>query len=150
MRTNWGAMIIALGIAAVCVTAGAAQGQGAKVSVAEHEGFMKSISSTNAALRKKVMSNDLASAATDAQMLARLFNDVERFWAQNDKSDAVKWAQDGEQAATDLAGALKAGDATEVAALQKQMAGSCGSCHKTYREGSPQTGYNLKAGVVTP
>ena len=130
---------------------GAGAQAAAKVTVEQHEGFMKSISSANAALGMKIMNNQLAEAAKDAQQLATLFGDVEKFWAQNNKPDGVMWAQQGRQNAADTAGALAAGDAMKTAAARKQMSASCTSCHMTYREGSPQTGgYTIKAGVYTP
>ena len=162
MRITSGAMIVALLGVVACAsttttaqaptgTAGAGGQAAARVTVEQHEGFMKTIASTNAGISKKIKSNELADAANDAQQLATIFGDVERFWTQNNKADAVTWAQQGRQAATEMAGALAAGDAVKASAAQKQMSGSCGSCHKTYREGSPQTGgYTIKAGVATP
>jgi cytochrome c556 len=62
----------------------------------------------------------------------------------------VKFSQQARQTASDLAGALTAGDAAKVKELRTALGGSCTSCHMAYREGSPQTGgYTLKAGVVT-
>ena len=112
---------------------------------------MKNLSSVNATLGMKIMNDQLAEAAKDAQQMATLFGDIEKFWAQNNKSDGVMWAQQGRQNATEVAGALAAGDAMKATAARKQLAASCTSCHMTYREGSPQTGgYTLKAGVFTP
>lgn len=112
---------------------------------------MKNISSTNAAMGMKIMNNQLPEAAKDAQQLASIFGDVEKFWTQNNKPDGVMWAQQGRSNASELAGALAAGDAMKAAASRKQMGASCTSCHMTYREGSPQTGgYTIKAGVYTP
>jgi hypothetical protein len=154
-------MIVALAAVVACASStttaqtpgatGTAGAQAAaRITVEQHEGFMKTISSTNAAIGKKIMGNDLAGAASDAQTLATTFGEVERFWTQNNKADAVKWAQDGRQNASALAGALAAGDAEKANAARKQMTGSCTSCHMAYREGSPQTGYTIKAGIVTP
>jgi cytochrome c556 len=147
MRTNWGTSILALGAVLTCAAVLAAQAP--RISVEEHEGFMKSISSSNATLGKKVMSNDLAGAVSDAQAIVKLLASVELFWTQNNKADGTMFAMDAQKTATALAGALQAGDATNVAALRKQLGGNCTSCHMAYREGSPQTGgYTLKAGVV--
>ena len=126
-------------------------GQAAKISVETHEGYMKTLASVNGTLGKKMMSGDLAGAAKDAQQIAATFADIEKFWTQNNKSDGVKWSQEGRQNATELATALSAGDEPKAQAARKTMSGSCASCHMAYREGGPQTGgYTLKAGVVTP
>jgi len=155
MRTSWGMASAALGLAATLVgTAATAHGAGAqqvaKITVETHEGYMKTLTTANAALGKKIMSSDLAGAAKDAQQIATILGDIEKFWAQNNKQDGVTWAQQGRQAATEMAGALGAGDAVKAEAERKQMQGSCASCHMAYREGTAQTGYTLKAGVVTP
>lgn len=153
MRTSWGMASAMLGLTGMLIaTSSTAQGAGAQrvanITVETHEGYMKTLTSTNTALGMKIMSNDLAGAAKDAQQIATIFGDIEKFWAQNRKQDGVMWAQQGRQAATDMAGALGAGDTTKAQAARKQMQGSCASCHMAYREGSPQTGYTLKAGVV--
>jgi cytochrome c556 len=128
-----------------------ADGQAGRITVATHEGYMKTLSSTNTALAAKVKVGDLAGAAKDAQQIAATFGDIEKFWTENKKTDAVTWAQQGKQSASDAAAALSAGDATKADAARKQMSGSCNSCHMTYREGTPQTGgYTIKAGIVTP
>ncbi len=148
MRTTWGTVIVGLAVAAAAGVSTTARAQG-KISVEQHEGYMKALSTANAALGKKVMSNELAGAAADAQQMATILGDIEKFWAENKKDDAVKWAQEARQTATGLAGALTAGDAAKVGELRKTIGGSCTSCHTAYREGSPKEGgYRLKAGVV--
>jgi cytochrome c556 len=142
------------GWAMLCAVASVAPlraGQAAKISVETHEGYMKTLTSTNQSLGTKMMSNDLAGGAKDAQQIATIFADIEKFWAQYNKSDAVKWSQEGRQNALEVAAALSAGDATKAQTARKTMSASCGSCHMTYREGGPQSGgYTLKAGVATP
>ena len=153
MRTTWGTAVVVMGCAMLCAVASVTPlraGQAARISVETHEGYMKALSSANAALGKKMMSNDLAGAAKDAQQIAATFADIEKFWAQNNKADGVKWSQEGKQNATDLAAALSAGDDPKAQAARKTMSGSCSSCHMAYREGGPPAGYTLKAGVATP
>ena len=81
---------------------------------ADYDGLMKKVGPTNGAMRKKLMGNMLADAAKDAQTLATLFGDVERFWAQHKKADAVKWAAEARTFATETAGAAAAGDAMKT------------------------------------
>ena len=153
MRISWGTAVVALGCAVMWAGATAlrADDQAARITVETHEGYMKAMSSANAALGAKLKASDLTGAAKDVQQMAGLFGDIEKFWAENKKTDAVTWAQQGKQNATDMATALTSGDETKATAAQKQMMGSCNSCHMAYREGTPQTGgYTIKAGVVTP
>ena len=150
MRTIWGTALVAFAVAAAAAGTSTTAGAQAKVTVEQHEGYMKAMSQANAALNKKIKSGELTAAAADAQQIATIFGDIEKFWAQYNKTDAVKWAQDGRTNATTLAGALTAGDAAKVPEVQKVMMSSCNSCHMTYREGSPKEGgYRLKAGVAT-
>jgi hypothetical protein len=121
-----------------------------QVTVEQHEAAMKRISSLSAAVRMKAMENELDGAAKDAQELATLFGDVERFWAQRGKADAVRFAQEGRRAATDTAGAAGAGDQAKAQVAANAIAGACKQCHALYREGDAQTGYRIKTGVLAP
>jgi len=120
----------------------------ARMTPEQLDGAMKTISVTNAALGMKLMSNDLPGAAKDAQTLATAFADVERFWAQANKADAVKLAQQARIAASESAAAATAGDAARAAASRSNMTGTCKQCHGVYREGDAQAGYRIKAGVL--
>jgi cytochrome c556 len=118
--------------------------------VAQHEMAMKSISQANGALQKAIKSNALADAGKQAQELATLFGEVERFWQQNNKPDAVTLAQTARTGATEVAGAAAAGDQMKAMMAAGNLGGTCKQCHGLYREGDPKTGYNIKAGTVTP
>lgn len=121
----------------------------ARMTTEQLSAAMKTIASTAAALRMKLMNNQLPDAAKDAQTLAMTFGDVERFWQQNNKPDAVMLAQTARQGATDAAGAAAAGDAMKAQMAAANMQGTCKQCHGLYREGDAQTGYRVKAGVLT-
>jgi cytochrome c556 len=111
---------------------------------------MKGIATNNGAMQKALKSNALPDAAKNAQELARLFGEVERFWTQHNKPDAVKLAQTGVAGATEVAGAAAAGDQMKAMAAAANIGGTCKQCHGTYREGSPDAGYSIKAGTITP
>jgi hypothetical protein len=109
---------------------------------------MKTIAASNGALGTKLMANDLPGAAKDAQTLATAFADVERFFAQASKADAVMWAQQARTGATEAAAAAAAGDAMKATASRGNMTATCKQCHGVYREGDAQTGYRVKAGTI--
>ena len=109
---------------------------------------MKTVSATNGALRMKLMGNDLPGAAKDAQTLATTFAEVERFFAQAAKPDAVMLAQQARMGASETAAAATAGDAMKANAARSNMTATCKQCHGVYREGDAQTGYRLKAGTI--
>ena len=128
--------------------AGAGAQAAARVTPEQLDAAMKTVSTTNGALGMKLMSGDLPGAARDAQTLATAFADVERFFAQANKADAVKLAQQARTGASETAAAATAGDATKANAARSNMTATCKQCHGVYREGDAQTGYRVKAGTV--
>jgi len=122
----------------------------ARLTPQDLEARMKDIGSTYPAMRMHLMANQVADAGKEAQQLAVWFGDVERFWAQNNKADAVTWAQDARKFATEVAGAAAAGDAMKATQAAANMQGACKQCHGTYREMDPAGGFRVKAGVLTP
>ena len=129
---------------------GAGAQAAARMTVEQHEAAMKGIAQANGALQKNLKANMLMDAAKDAQQLATLFAEVERFWTQNNKPDAVKLAQTARTGATEIAGAAAAGDQMKAQAAAGNIGGTCKQCHGLYREGDPQTGFKIKADAVTP
>ena len=127
---------------------GSGQQAAARMTPEQLDAAMKTVSATNTALGMKLMSADLPGAAKDAQTLATTFADVERFWAQANKPDAVKLAQQARMGASDTAAAAAAGDAMKATAARSNMTATCKQCHGMYREGDAQTGYRIKAGVI--
>src|SRR5688572_13353075 len=137
MRIWSGAVILALGIGVSCASksdsaatppasggaqagggaqtgaqagGGAGQQAAARLTPMDLEAAMKGIQQNNGGMQKMVKANMLPEAAKNAQELARLFGEVERFFTQNSKPDAVKLAQEGRTGATAVAGAAAAGD----------------------------------------
>ena len=111
------------------------------------DGWMKKVGATYASLNKNA-GGDLKAASNDAEQLAELFGNVERFFAQHKKQDAVTWAQDARKHAAEAAGAAAANDQMKAQAAAKNMGGACKQCHGLYREGDQATGYRIKAGAI--
>ena len=126
----------------------AGQRAAARLTPADLQARMQIIGPTSGSLRMKLMNNQLPDAAKDAQTLATAFADVERFWAQNNKQDAVMWAQQARMGAQNAAGAATAGDAMKATAAAGNMQAQCKQCHAVYREGDAQTGFRIKQGVL--
>ena len=155
MRITWGITVLALAVVVTAahrttpVHAAGAQAAGPAITVEQFPALMKTIGSTQATLRMKMMNNALPDAAKDAQAIAATFGDVEKFFTSKNKSDAVMWAQQGKAAATAVATALSAGDAMKATTELGTMAASCKQCHGVYRDGGPQTGgYKFKEGTI--
>jgi len=140
-------LVLAVGFAGRTAAAGA-QAQ-ARMTEADYDAIMKKVGPTNGAMRMKLMGGMLKEAATDAQALAGLFGDVEKFWAQHNKQDAVKWAAEARSNASEVAGAAAAGDGMKAQTAANNILGSCKQCHGMYREGDAQSGFRIKPGTLT-
>jgi hypothetical protein len=114
------------------------------------EELMQKIGPSYKALLQRLESNDTAESAKEAEQLAEWFGGVEKFWAQHNRDDAVKWAVQARTHASDAAGAAATGNADKAAAAAKTMAAACKQCHATYREEDGSGGYRIKPGVITP
>jgi cytochrome c556 len=155
MRILTGMVVLTLGfsIGGATTSTTSARGGGAAVQAAmteaDYDGLMKKVGPTNGAMRKKIMGNMLADAAKDAQTLATLFGDVERFWTQQKKTDAMKWAAEARMFATEIAGAAAGGDQMKTQQAADNLLGDCKQCHGMYREGSAEAGFRIKPGTIT-
>jgi hypothetical protein len=127
---------------------GAGPEAAARMTAEQLQAAMKTIGTNNGTLGTKLMAGDLAGAAKDAQTLATAFADVERFFAQTSKADAVGWAKQARMSASEVAATATANDVTKATAARTTLTGQCRQCHTAYREGDAQTGYRLKAGVI--
>jgi hypothetical protein len=109
---------------------------------------MRTIGAALSAARMSIETNELADAATNAQMLATAFGDVERFWSQHDREDAVAWSREARLQAARMVSAASTHDARGASAAADRLAATCQACHDKYREGDPRAGYRLKPGIA--
>lgn len=121
----------------------------ARITPQEYDAFEKMIGEQYPDLQKQLAARDLAKAANAAKELAVSFGDVERFWAQNKRADAVKWAQDARSLATQVAGAAAAGDAAKAGRAAASLEGMCMQCHAAYREADAGGGFRIKPAALT-
>ena len=122
----------------------------AQLSVQDYEALEKKIGTAYPAFQTHLNMQETREAVKKAEELAVMFGDIERFWAQFNKADAAKWAQDGGASATKTAGAATGGD---LAAANKAAAGierACTQCHAKYRDKDAAGTFRIKAGSLTP
>jgi hypothetical protein len=119
----------------------------ARMTPDQLDAAMKSTNTANDALGMKLTQGDLAGAAKDAQSIASGFAEIERFFAQIGKNDAVELAKKARKGASEVAAAASAGHATKATSERAKLNATCKQCHDSYREGNAQTGYRLKDGV---
>jgi cytochrome c556 len=130
-------------------TSSASAEAAAQLGPADLEKLMQKIGPTYQSVRKNLQGGSVAEAGKEAQQLGELFGNVEKFWAQHNKEDAVKWAQQARTYASDVAGSAVGGNPAKATAIAENMGGVCKQCHGTYRESDGEGGYRIKPGVIT-
>lgn len=145
MRTICGLVILIL--AGAAANSPGAQGP-EQLTVQDYDARMKNIGRIYPAMQKHLMAKQAAEAAKQAQEIAVLFGDVERFWAQHKKPDAVKLAQQARMLATEASAAASSGDLAKATRAAGSMQGVCTQCHGVYREMDPAGGFRIKAGSL--
>jgi cytochrome c556 len=155
MRILTGVVVLALGFSIGCAgrtstTAGGGGGAAtqARMTEADYDALMKKVGPTNGGMRKAIMSNQLADAGKNAQQLAMLFGDVERFWTSYKIMDAAKLAAEAQRNAKETAAAAASGDQMKTQMAADALLGQCKQCHGMYRMGSQETGFMIKPGVL--
>jgi hypothetical protein len=106
--------------------------------------IMKSNAAAGADLRAHQKEANLAAVANDAATLKQNFAYIEAFFANKKMQGAVTIAQNGAKAAADLQTAALAKDSATVEKSVAAVTGTCGGCHKQFREQLPDKSYEIK------
>ena len=135
-------MMVWLGVAGVAQTKIA--------TVEEYAAVMKSNAQSFPATNKAIASGAYADAKTQLATVRGNFMALQAFWTEKKQDGAVGIVKDGLTKIDALDKLLSAGTVDQMAAqaAAKEVQGSCGACHKQYREGDNQTGFKFKAGVI--
>ena len=136
----------------------------AKMTEQDYEAIMKKVGPTYVSMRKNLEGGEVTVAAKEAQQLAELFGEAEKFWAQYNTRDAVNWAQRARTHATEISSAVAAAEAfarldrrvqtpvqlrlRRARTAATNMGAMCTQCHGTYREGNEATGFHIKPGAL--
>lgn len=147
-------------------TAGGSPSQQAPARMTEqdYEAIMKKVGPTYMSMQKNLEGGEANVAAKEAQQLAELFGEAEKFWTQHNMQDAARWAQRARAYATEIPSAVAAAEAfarldgrvqTPVQLRMKRaraaatnMGAMCKQCHGAYREGNETTGFRIKPGAL--
>jgi cytochrome c556 len=118
-------------------------------TVEEYAKLMKSNAQAMGATNKAIASMAYADARTQLTTLRQNFVLLEGFWAQRKRDDAVGLVKTGltNLDALDKMLAAPTVDQMTAQAAAKTFQGACGGCHKTYREGTQETGFKFREGV---
>ena len=98
----------------------------------------------HAGVLRKMPARTVPEAAERADKIAALYGNMKTFWAKRNVSDAVKFSEDGQTAAVQLASAAKAADGEKAEAAFKALSGTCRGCHTAHREKLPDGTYKIK------
>ena len=120
----------------------------AQLTTADLQDRMRKMGIAATSVQMSLAEKNLEDAATKAQEIATLLGDVEKFWAQQNRQDAIAWAQQARQAATQTAGAAAAGDAMKTQMAAGTLLNTCQTCHDAYREADGNGGFRLKPGAI--
>jgi cytochrome c556 len=141
-----------LNVVALAVAFGGVALVAQKVSTpADLDAAMKRIAPAQGATGKAIQSGAFADAKASVATVKQALIDSDNFWtAVVKKEDAIALSKDAIAKVTALEQALSAPtpDPQAVLAAQKQVGGTCGGCHKQYREQDANMQYQLKAGTL--
>ena len=106
----------------------------------DYDKLMKGVGAANGAMRK---APDAAATGAEAAKLVALFKDAQQFWTARNNKEAADWAASAMTHAAEIEKAAKAGNAEAIASHQKELGGTCMTCHTKYRE-KTETGFAMK------
>ena len=111
---------------------------------AEHTGWMKTIQAATGGIRKNIEAKAADDIVKDAAKIEGAFKKSEEFWAKRKTDDAVKWSQQSQAVAKEIAEAAKGGDMEKVSTSLRSLMGNCAACHGAHREKLAEGGYKIK------
>ena len=110
----------------------------------EHAGWMKTAQATAGKLRTNIGNKAAEDVAKDAAAMEEVFKKCEEFWKKRNTEDAVKWSQQSQTSAKEIADAAKSGDMEKASTSLRSLMGNCSACHTAHREKLAEGGYKIK------
>jgi cytochrome c556 len=98
----------------------------------------------NRTIRERANDGDYAAVASAAAAYQQNFAYLERFWANRNVEPAVEISRAGRRAAIALEEAARTKDHAALEAAIAAIIGTCGACHKHYREELPDGTYEIR------
>jgi len=105
---------------------------------------MKSNAVANMALAAHVKAKNYDAIVSDAATLKQNLLDTESFWAERKMDTALNITRTGLQALADLQAAALANDDAAIARAAAAVTGTCGACHRQYRDQLPDKSYEIR------
>jgi cytochrome c556 len=106
--------------------------------------IMNANAAANASSRAAAKAMDYATVLKDAGTYRANFAYIDAFFSHNKLDAAATIAKGGMKAAMDLETAAAAKNQAGVDAALTAVTGTCGACHKQFREQMPDKSYEIK------
>lgn len=97
------------------------------------EDSMQLMDDRNKSLSSNIAIRDAASAKEDARALAEMFADVELYFAQKGKEDAVDWSKQSKALSAEITRYVAADDFDHASQAAVTLSKTCKTCHQTYK-----------------
>jgi len=141
------AVVPAMSPAPLAVAAAAARGRrdsrGQKPTP-EMRAVMNANAEATTALRQHLEDKNYSALASDAETYRQNFAYLEGFWSSRKVDGAVEISRAGLLAAASLAAAARARDDAALETAIAAIIGTCGACHRHYREELPDGSYEIR------
>lgn len=107
----------------------------ATVSAEVDRDFMSEMEDLNKSLSSNIAVSDGKAAASDAQQMKTMFEEVEAFFIKKTNAeDGVKWAQESRDLSAAIAKAVAANDFDTASQTAVTLSKTCKACHKIYKK----------------
>ena len=111
----------------------------------EHPDIMKDIGRTRGSLNRNIEAGSGDAAAADAMKLEGFFKElVPMYEAMSNMEPAIEIANKAAAASAAAAEAAKAGNMEAAMEAHGNIRGTCGDCHRQYREKTAEGSYRIK------
>jgi len=110
----------------------------------ELRAVMNANAEATVALRQHLEEKNYSALASDAETYRQNFEYLEGFWSSRRVDGAVEISRAGLLAAASLAAAARARDDGALQTAIAAIIGTCGACHRHYREELPDGSYGIR------
>ncbi len=97
------------------------------------EDSMQLMDDRNKSLSSNIALKDATSAKEDARALAEMFADVEQYFVQKGKNDAVDWSKQSRELSAEITRYVAANDFDHASQSAAALSKNCKACHRIYK-----------------
>lgn len=105
----------------------------ASQAVIVDEDSMQLMDDRNKSLSSRIALKDAEGAKDDARALNEMFADVEVYFGQKGKGDAVDWSRQSRELSTEITQYVSANDFDHASRSAVALSKTCKACHEVYK-----------------